>query len=210
MKKLTTKDTKIAEFTRLSSQLSPRQLFRTNQDQYVLVVLLDRDTATFAFHSEVFTALLNDLGGGITDVTLINMTDPERSEDGDDLGFEIRLHLKNGEIASINSQDQVHLMLPTNYGNEGDETPATSVYELWNLPDIYPFSHLQISEGLIKLMRPLVDDTSPTKVLNQLWRDYQRISQNHSAPINYCTTVVAEHFTFVVTEHTCGRVTLSL
>lgn len=211
MKKLSHKDITVNQLERLSSSCGLRQLFRLADDQYV-IAFLEVGTKTFAFESKIFSQLLNDLGGGIMDVTFIQAEEPERIEDSRLPGYEIRLHLHGGEIAVINSEDTVYLMLPTSY-NKFDETPVLPVAEVWQeLPDVYPYSHLQISEDLADVAAHMMRGDSPADILNQLWSDYQSLTRDRCIKprISCSTRVQSDHFSFCVTEHTCGRVTLSL
>ncbi|MDB2681012.1 hypothetical protein N9Z14_00285 [Opitutales bacterium] len=211
MKKLSPKDVIISEFSLMSSRSSPRQLFRLNTDKYV-IVFLEHGTTTFHFEAPILSEVLEDLGGGIRDVTLIEPKNLEHSGYSHHPHFEIRLHLNRCEIVAINSQDKVHLILPAAYGYMTDETEVKPVCEVWALPDVYPFSHLQISGGLVKLIDPLVADETPETVLCELWTAYQAVTNDRSIkpPIPHFTLVSGPHFQFTVTEHPCGRVTLSL
>lgn len=181
MKKLSPNNVKIAEFTRLSSYYSPRQLFRVNIHQYV-ILLLDRGTQTFAFESTVFSELLADLRDSIEDVTVLAHMEPERCENSHASGYEIRLHLAEGGIASIDNVDKVCLIPPADDGEQDNCNPGHPVADIWNeLPDVFPYSHLQITKELVELLHPFVGNSSPNETLNQLWADYQKVStsSNH-------------------------------
>ncbi|PXA05737.1 hypothetical protein DDZ13_02380 [Coraliomargarita sinensis] len=210
MKRLKNVDINEEEFELVSSLESPRQLYRLGGDQYALA-LLDRGNRLFKFQSKVVTAVLNDLGGGVEDVTLIEYAEPERVRDALQPGFEIRLHLSGEkEIVSINHNDEVRVMVATSYREYIENRKVTSVRDIWNLPHVYPFDFLEISGGLRNQLEPHFNGIGVEAVLLRMWEDFLRVKKRSSG----CTDernaiyVSGEFCDFVVFEHRCGKVTL--
>jgi len=199
------------EFELVSSSGSPRQLYRLGGDQYALS-LFDRGSRLFKFESEAVTAVLNDLGGGVEDVTLVEYAEPERVGNALQPGFEIRLHLDGEkEIVSINHHDEVRVMISTTYREYIDAKQITPVRDLWDLPDVYPFDFLQITGGLRHQLNPQIDDVGVEAVLFRMWQDFLLVEKTLSASTDDgCALYVQGEFCdFVVFEHACGKVTLS-
>jgi hypothetical protein len=211
MKRLKITEINEEEFELVSSSVSPRQLYRLGGDQYALA-LFDRGSRLFKFESEAVTAVLNDLGGGVDDVTLIEYTEPEKASDALQPGFEIRLHLGGEkEVVSINHHDEVRVVIATTYRQYIDALKVTPVRDLWDLPDVYPFDFLEISGGLRKQIEPHIDDVGVEAVLFRMWEDFLRGGKKLPASNDdSCAVYVAGEFCeFVVFENECGRVTLS-
>ncbi|PXA04009.1 hypothetical protein DDZ13_08160 [Coraliomargarita sinensis] len=209
MKKLTHKDIKITEFCLISSPDSPRQLYRLRDNTYV-IALLDRPTETFSFVSEIFSDVLDDLGGGIEDVTLIEYKEPDRREESPIPGFEIRLHLKKGETISVNHRDEVRLIIPTSYKEDAKNEEVYSVIEIWeDLPPKHPFDSLQITEGLRKELSPHFEMFSPSEILSRLWLDYENSIRGCilEPQTGYLAEVRGEFGDFRAVRHNCGVVT---
>jgi hypothetical protein len=211
MKRLEYTEIKEDEFELVSSSGSPRQLYRLNGDQYALA-LLDRGSKLFKFESEAMSAVLNDLGGGVEDVTLVEYAEPEKMGDALQPGFEIRLHLcGEKEIVSINHYDEVRVIIATSYREYIDATQITSVREVWDLPDVYPFDFLQIFGGLRNQLEPHIVGVGAEAVLFRMWEDFLRVEKKLSVnPDTGCSIYVYGEFCeFVVIKNACGKMTLS-
>jgi hypothetical protein len=171
MKKLNEVKVDSNSFELINDSRCPRQLYRVNeQDQYALC-FLDESKRIFRFESSVFTELLGEIEGGVTDVTLVESTVHKIGACPKD-GFEIRLYLGDGTAIGIFQNDNVRFYLPTEYKQHIEDLSSVPVTELWNLPPDYPFDFLEMSLGLKKQLEPYISKMSPSEVIYRLWRDY--------------------------------------
>ena len=201
MKKLTKVKIDGNSFELINDHRCPRQLYRVNNaDEYALA-LLDRPNRIFQFESEVLTEVLNDLGGGVRDVTLVEFKEPEFGTGTPD-GFEIRLYIEDDDVIGINQDGDVRFYHAANYKDYLADLMIEPVTELWNLPTDYPFNILEISQGLKKRLDRYINASDPAEVITRMFSDYKSLvnSQNGKISKNNVTFVEGEFLNFTVVE----------
>lgn len=209
MKKINEVEIDSNHFELVNDARCPRQLYRVNdRNQYALALLDGRDRI-FKFESEVMTELLNDLGGGVRDVTLVEPKEPEFGTSSES-GFEIRLYLEEDTAIGINQNDDVRFYMSAQYREHIENLSVVPVTELWDLPPDYPFDFLEMSVGLKKLLAPHIRTADPSEVINRLWSDYLSLIRNQKIrPEAGQTTLVHGEFgDFLVIESSDRRVFL--
>jgi len=199
------------DFELINDQSSPRQLYRVNQDHQYALALFDGRQRLFKFESEVLTGVLNDIGGGVRDVTLVEFKEPEFGT-ASECGFEIRLYLENNDMIIITENDEVRYYLPANYKEYIASLSLLPVSDIWDLPDEEPFDFLEISQGLKERLAPFVDKAGPAAVIRRMWFDYTTLvlSRKDDVDDGYVTYVQGEFIDFTVVETSGGRYYLEI
>lgn len=190
------------EAVAISSGLSSRQLTRIGLDRYALI-LLDRSTPIFGFHSHKFSNLLNSLDSSIVDIDLL-MSCP-RSAKNIAPHIEIRLTLSTGEIYTFNGNDEVFSCTKTTPAKSTgpDRSLAT---QIWNLPETHPYDHMLISNKLARNLKPFIQQSSASQVLKNLWRSYFYLRDHPCICSGDEIHICGEYGHICTREHNCGRV----
>ena len=201
MKKLSKVKIDDNSFELINDHRCPRQLYRTNNEDHYALALLDRPNRIIQFESEVLTEVLNDLGGGVRDVTLVEFKEPEFGTATED-GFEIRLYLVDDDVIVLNQNDDVRFYSSTNYKDYLADLVIEPVTELWGLPTVHPFNLLEMSRGLKKLLDPYVTGSNPAEVISRMFSDYKSFVNSRGGKINEetVTFVRGEFLNFTVFE----------
>jgi hypothetical protein len=189
------------DFDLINDQKSPRQLYRVNQNHQYVLALFDGRHRLFKFESEVLTEVLNDLGGGVRDVTLVEFKEQEFGT-ASECGFEIRLYLKNKDMVIITENDEVRYYLPARYKEYIASLSVLPVSDIWDLPDEDPFNFLEVSQGLKKRIDPFIDNAGPAEVIRRMWFDYTTLVLSRSDDVEdgYVTYVQGEFIDFTVVQ----------
>lgn len=189
-------------FERINDQNSPRQLYRLNQNHQYALALFDGRDRIFQIESEVLTEILNDLGGGVRDVTLVEFKEPEFGTVPNRHEFEIRLYLECDEVIAITQNDDVFYYSKADYKGYIADLSVVPAREIWDLPDEHPFDFLEISQGLKKRLAPFIDKAGPAEVISRMWFDYEKLVLSKNGAVNdgYLTFVEGEFIDFSVVE----------
>lgn len=177
---------------------SHRHLYRLNEENQYSIVLLDRPNRVFSFESKVLAEVLNDLGGGVEDVTLVEFNEPERGG-MEEKAFEIRLHLKGDVFVSINQNDEVRRCDLLGYSGILEDASAIPVSDLWNCDRLFDF--LWLTPELVEKLEPYILKSDAVEVLRRIWSDCQIVIHEYEIEPGIPTPVGSEFNDLIMTRY---------
>lgn len=184
------------EFDLINNRKSPRHLYRLNGNDQYAVVLLDRPNRVFSFESRIVTEVLNDLGGGVHDVTLVEFKEPERGDDRVE-AFEVRLYTESGIMISISHNDEVRSCDTADYLSYVEETFFLAVSQIWPNQDLFDF--LWVSPEVRERIEPFMRSNTGG-VFKSIWRDCQKAIHTSDTPPEFPICVQTEFAEMVMTR----------
>lgn len=162
------------------------------------VVLMDRPNRVFTFESAVLSAVINDLGRGVQDVTLVEFKNPERGGVKEN-AFEIRLYLKGNEFVSINQNDEVRRCDLLGYRDIREDASAMPVSDLWNCDGLFDF--LWVTPALVEKLEPYILKSDAVEVLRRIWSDCQIVIHDYDIEPGIPTPVGSEFNDLMMTRY---------
>lgn len=163
---------------------------------------------TFAFESQLLTRYLMALRLPVGEVEIVHLVSESYSYKLG-LPFEVRMHLSNGKIAVLDSEDRHYVLEP--FPSDDEEPTAVPATDVWELPNRTPFSKMSLSSEAIDELAGSFGLFSPEHALNTLWDAFVVAAENdrhHSLHVEL--TVQSALGKFSAVEHLCGRVAFYL
>jgi hypothetical protein len=193
------KDIKFENAILISSMFSPRQLLRTDLDQYAIIQFEPRLTV-WGFESKLFSRLLEAIGESITDIEIDSATSVEGAEIS---GF--RMLLESGRHFIVNSNGDFYEVQQVELVSSGSPT-AIAAYEQWSLKEGYPFDRMMVTNACAVHL-DCIQSTAPiSDVLSRIWFDYTQLNRENGSRVLEHQSFSSEFGSFAALELLCGRV----
>ncbi|WP_269538034.1 hypothetical protein [Cerasicoccus fimbriatus] len=192
---------------RVTADQTPRQILRIDLDTYVIVDM-ERARMVTAFESEKLSELINTLRCAIIDIEVIatRYIHTSRTIAPQTTGFEIRLHLENGQSIIFTSEEESFTLQGQSAKSllEESRKPAT---EALSLPNQRPFNRILVTDEFAKWISTLTLSGNCQQVIEAFWRDFKCHAKNRELlkpgkPI----LIIGEFGQFYAAEYLCGRV----
>lgn len=199
MKELSTEQINLRSALLISSNETGPKIWRYGLDQYAITVEWTKNPI-LAFSSEAFSTLLNSLNLRINDFIAMKCT-CQICEESHAFN-EVRIRTEDGTLYYLDTNDCV-TKGETLEITEKEAKTALSPMQKWDLPSMYPFDHMILTNNLISELSGFTNRSNAMDIMKHLWMELKRSKK--SSLVDKVITVESEFCAFSVTELKCGR-----